>query len=64
VNNLTAQRLFPEGGIVLRNRELTVREGRTTETTTIRDPEHLLDVLERHFDLAFPPGTRFSRPEF
>ncbi|MCG6923545.1 MAG: arylamine N-acetyltransferase [Acidobacteria bacterium] len=64
VNNLTAQRLFPEGGTVLRNRELTVREGRTTETTTIRDPEHLLDVLEGHFDLAFPPGTRFSRPEF
>ena len=29
-----------------------------------RQAEHLLEVLDRHFDLAFPPGTRFSRPEF
>ena len=64
VNSLTAQRLWPERRVILRNRDLTVREGRITETTTIRNPEHLLEVLERHFDLAFPPGTRFSQPEF
>jgi N-hydroxyarylamine O-acetyltransferase len=64
VNSLTAQRSWPERRVILRNRELSVREGRFTETTTIRDPEHLLEVLERHFDLVFPPGTRFSRPEF
>ncbi len=64
VNSLTAQHLWPERRVILRNRDLTIREGRVTETTTIRDPEHLLEVLERHFDLAFPPGTRFSRPEF
>ncbi len=64
VNSLTAQCLWPERRVILRNRDLTVREGRITETTTIRNPEHLLEVLERHFDLAFPPGTRFSQPEF
>jgi N-hydroxyarylamine O-acetyltransferase len=64
VNSLTAQRMFPERRIILRNRELSVREGRATETTVVRSPEHLLEVLEGHFDLAFPPGTRFSRPEF
>jgi hypothetical protein len=31
---------------------------------TIRDPEHLLLVLEREFGLSFPAGTRFTRPEF
>ncbi|MGD8896283.1 MAG: arylamine N-acetyltransferase [Acidobacteriota bacterium] len=64
VNTLTAQRMIPERRVVLRDRELSVCEGRTTETTAVRSPEHLLEVLERHFDLAFPPGTRFSRPEF
>jgi N-hydroxyarylamine O-acetyltransferase len=64
VNSLVAQRLWPERRVILRNRELTVREGRVTETTTIRDPGHLLEVLERQCGLAFPPGTRFSRPEF
>lgn len=64
VRRLTAQRLWPERRVILRDRELTVREGRVAETTTIRDPEHLLEVLERQCDLPFPPGTRFSRPEF
>lgn len=64
LNSLTAQRSFPERRVVLRNRELQVREGRVSEATTIRDPGHLLEVLESHFDLAFPPGTRFSKPEF
>ena len=64
VNTLTVQRSWPERRAILRNRDLTVREGRVGETMTVRDPEHLLEVLDRHFDLAFPPGTRFSRPEF
>ena len=64
VRSLTAQRLWPERRVVLRNRELTVREGRVEEATTIRDPEHLLEVLDRACGLPFPPGTRFSQPEF
>jgi N-hydroxyarylamine O-acetyltransferase len=64
LNSLTAQRSLPERRLILRNRELQVREGRLTEATTIRDPEHLLEVLDRHFGLAFPAGTRFSKPEF
>jgi arylamine N-acetyltransferase len=64
VNSLTAQRSWPERRVILRNRELSVRDGRVTETTEIPDPGHLLEVLERHFELVFPSGTRFSRPEF
>jgi N-hydroxyarylamine O-acetyltransferase len=64
VLNLTVQRSWPERRAILRNRELVVRDGAATETTTIRDPEHLLEVLAATFDLAFPPGTRFLRPEF
>jgi N-hydroxyarylamine O-acetyltransferase len=63
-NRLTAQRFSPERRIILRDRELTAREGALSEMTTVRDPEHLLEVLERHFDLVFPPGTRFSKPDF
>jgi N-hydroxyarylamine O-acetyltransferase len=64
VLNLTAQRSWPEKRVVLRNRDLVVRESRASETTTVRDPAHLLEVLETHFDLVFPAGTRFSQPEF
>jgi N-hydroxyarylamine O-acetyltransferase len=64
VKTLTAQRSWPERRVVLRDRELGVREGRGTETTLVRDPEHLLELLDRHFGLRFPPGTRFSRPGF
>jgi N-hydroxyarylamine O-acetyltransferase len=64
LRTLTAQRSLPERRVVLRDRELRVREGRLTEVTSIRDPDHLLEVLARHFDLVFPPGTRFSKPDF
>jgi len=64
LNSLTVQRSFPERRVVLRNRDLLIRQGRVTEASTIRDPDHLLEVLEHHFGLAFPPGTRFSKPEF
>jgi N-hydroxyarylamine O-acetyltransferase len=43
---------------------LAVRDGATSRTERIRDPDHLLEVLELHFGLSFPAGTRFSRPEF
>jgi len=64
VQTLTAQRSWPEGRAILRNRDLTVRESGTVRTETIRDPEHLLLVLDREFGLSFPAGTRFTRPEF
>jgi N-hydroxyarylamine O-acetyltransferase len=64
VNNLTVQRSWPEGWLVLRNRDLMLREGGVTTSETIRDPEHLLEVLRDRFGLAFPAGTRFARPEF
>ena len=50
--------------MVLRNRDLTLREGGVTTTETIRDPEHLLETLRERFGLEFPTGTRFARPEF
>ena len=64
LNSLTAQRSFPERRVILRNRVPQVREGRVTVATTVRDPDHVLEVLEEHFSLGFPPGTRFSKPEF
>lgn len=64
VLNLTAQRSWPERRVVLRNRDLVVREGGRSEAATVRDPEHLLEVLASHFDLLFPAGTRFRQPEF
>ena len=63
VLNLTAQRSWPERRVILRNRDLSVREDGTVNTT-IRDPEHLLEVLKTWFSLEFPPGTRFRQPEF
>ena len=64
VLNLVVQRSWPERRVVLRNRDLVVREDGTITSTIVRDPEHLLEVLARVFDLAFPPGTRFRQPEF
>jgi N-hydroxyarylamine O-acetyltransferase len=64
VLNLTAQRSWPEKRTVLRNRDLVVREGGGSVATVVRDPEHLLEVLAGAFGLAFPPGTRFLKPEF
>jgi N-hydroxyarylamine O-acetyltransferase len=64
VLNLTAQRSWPERRAILRNRNLVVRESGAGASTTVRDPEHLLEVLAEVFSLVFPAGTRFPRPEF
>ena len=64
VVSLTAQRATRERRAILRNRDLAIRENGAVETSTVRDPEHLLEVLRSVFGLEFPPGTRFSRPEF
>ena len=64
VNNLVAQRSWPEGRATLLNRSLVVQEGNAATPQEVRDPEHLLEVLERHFGLVFPAGTRFSLPAF
>jgi N-hydroxyarylamine O-acetyltransferase len=65
VQTLTAQRSWPERRAILRNRELVVHgaDG-IAETTLVRDPEHLLEVLASVFGLEFPAGTRFSQPPF
>jgi N-hydroxyarylamine O-acetyltransferase len=64
VQNLVVQRSWPERRAILRNATLVLRNEHTVETTTVRDPSHLIEVLERHFGLGFPPETRFSRPAF
>jgi len=64
VNSLTAQRSWPERRAILRNRELLLRSSAGEESQSVRDADHLLAVLEEHFGLVFPSGTRFSRPEF
>jgi N-hydroxyarylamine O-acetyltransferase len=61
---LTAQRSWPDRRAILRDRELVeIRDG-TRQTTPVRDPEHLLEVLHSVFGLRFPPGTRFPVPTF
>jgi N-hydroxyarylamine O-acetyltransferase len=60
-NRLLVARALPDGGRVgLLNRELTVRQrdGRA-ERRVLTSPDELLDVLDEHFGLRFPPGTRF-----
>lgn len=65
VQNLTAQRNCRGERATLRNRELLLAGNVQTKTTeTVRDPEHLLEILELHFGLRFPAGTRFARPPF
>lgn len=64
VLNLVAQRSWPERRAILRNRELTIREAAGSSVSSVRDPEHLLELLADLFDLRFPGGTRFSQPAF
>jgi N-hydroxyarylamine O-acetyltransferase len=62
--NLTAQRTWRDRRAILRNRELVLRTSGSAYTVAVRDPEHLLEILDRHFGLAFVPGTRFAKPDF
>jgi N-hydroxyarylamine O-acetyltransferase len=64
VLNLTAQRARRDRRAILRNRDLAVREAGRISNSVVRDPDHLLLVLESEFGLAFPPGTRFPKPDF
>ena len=63
---LIAARAAPAGGrVTLADRELTLRgaDGRGV-TTTVGDPDALLDVLREQFGLDLPSGTRFPIPTF
>jgi arylamine N-acetyltransferase len=64
VLNLTAQRARRHRRAILRNRDLVVREGERIQATTVRDADHLLEVLAAEFDLVFAAGTRFAKPDF
>jgi N-hydroxyarylamine O-acetyltransferase len=61
---LTAQRSWPDGRAILRDRELVESRSGASRSTPVRDPEHLLEVLDSVFGLRFPPGTRFPVPTF
>jgi len=63
VRTLIAQLSTPEVRKFLRNRVLTVDNGRSITTRTIEGDEGLLDVLAAEFALQFPSGTRFSFEE-
>jgi N-hydroxyarylamine O-acetyltransferase len=45
---------------VLYNRELTTYGRGSKETTSVDDPDALLEVLSSYFGLSFPPGARFG----
>jgi len=61
---LVAERAWIWGGAVLRDRDLRLLSKDDEERITIRDADHLLEVLDRHFGIALPPDTRFPIPEF
>ncbi len=64
VLNLTAQRAQRHRRSILRNRDLVVHEGECVRTSTVRDADHLLEVLAAEFDLVFGAETRFAKPDF
>jgi N-hydroxyarylamine O-acetyltransferase len=64
VTSLVAQRQTPRLRAMLRDRELTLRDGEGVRTETIGDAGHLVHVLGERFGLWFPAGTRFSAPGF
>jgi len=63
-SRLMVARALPEGRATLLNRELTIRrkDGSIAEESVLDTPEQLLAALARHFDLHFPPETRFACP--
>jgi N-hydroxyarylamine O-acetyltransferase len=63
-NRLIAARAAPEGRrLTLQNCEFSIRgaDGHA-ETKRLTTPEELLGVLDVHFGLRFPAGTRFGPP--
>ena len=60
--NLIVSGATREARYVLFNRELTTYGQGTKETARVDDPEQLLRVLDAHFALSFPAGTRFGKP--
>ena len=64
VQSLTAQRIRAKERAILRNREFSRVSDGTSRTESVRDPNHLLEILGEHFGLSFPAGTRFQKPEF
>lgn len=61
--NLIVTRVRPEGRVLLFNRELTQRRNDgSVEKRGVESADELLELLAVHFDLHFPPRTRFGRP--
>jgi N-hydroxyarylamine O-acetyltransferase len=60
-NRLLVARALDDGGrVTLLNRELTVRTRSGPTSTMLKTPDELLAVLDQHFGLKFPSGTRFD----
>jgi N-hydroxyarylamine O-acetyltransferase len=62
-SRLMVARATPQGRVTLANREFSVRghDGRS-ETRLVASPDELLELLDEHFGLQFPAGTRFTCP--
>jgi N-hydroxyarylamine O-acetyltransferase len=60
VRTLTAQLPTPDARFMLRNRELTVDDGKSVTSRMLADDEELLGVLAETFGVRFPAGTRFN----
>jgi N-hydroxyarylamine O-acetyltransferase len=61
-NRLMAARALDDGRVTLLNRKITLRRGGHAETRVIESPQQLLQLLDEHFGLQFPAGTRFGCP--
>lgn len=61
-SRLMVARATGEGRVSILNREFTVRRGADAETFLIESPDRLRQLLDAHFALTFPAGTRFECP--
>lgn len=62
-STLMVARATPTGRVTLRDRELTERDRSGAVTSRVLDTRsQLLDALAEHFQLRFPPDTRFACP--
>ena len=59
VQHVTVQRPGRDERLVLWERSLLVQRVDSEERIDVRDPDHLLQILEDRFGLVFPDGTRF-----